>query len=162
MQPRRLRLKVDLYLGAEASYELVERTTFGRADVRGGEDADADPATLELRERFFEDAEAVPADEGAEQIDRVSGGEFAAELGAENGLVLRVGEKGRVGQGSRGAGEWGGVKAGRSQREKLLTHPRHGRVSCVEVIEEVVDDRYSICGFGVGEARPHDLVDTPR
>jgi len=95
-----LRLVADLHLGAEPSDELVKGTALGCADVRGGEDANADPVTLELGERLFEDAEFVPADEGAEEVDRVSGGEFAAELGAEDRLVLGVG-CGRTRRGGR-------------------------------------------------------------
>ncbi len=86
------------------------------------------PRTLEFRERLFEDADAMPPDEGAQQVDRVRGGEFAAELRAEDRFILGVGEKGGVGEWRRRAGERGGAEVVRSQREELLTIPGDGRL----------------------------------
>ena len=61
----------------------------------------------------------MPLDEGAEQVDAVGGGDLGLELGAEGGLVLRVGQQRGVGE--RHGGPRDAVDAGRDgDREELL------------------------------------------
>ncbi len=82
----------DLHLGAKIGQE-VDRAALGRADVGGGEDAQG-PVLLEVAlEGGFEQAEAVPLDERAQEVDAVGRRDLALEDGAEAGLAASVHEQ---------------------------------------------------------------------
>jgi hypothetical protein len=83
----------DLHLGPEGS-ERIQRASFRRAHVCGGQDAQARGTTLEEgAESILDHAEAAPLQEGTEKIDRVCGRELAHDLGAESQIVATVDEE---------------------------------------------------------------------
>ena len=70
VQPRRSRLVGDLDVGAQL-HEAVEGPLVGGAHVGRRDDAQPTAALAQLEERLLEHAEALPLDEGAEQVDVV-------------------------------------------------------------------------------------------
>jgi hypothetical protein len=105
----------DLDLGAHLG-ERIEGATLGGADVGGGEDTQASGvAGEELAERLFDQAEAVPLEERAEEVNAIGRGELAADLWAHARVVGAVGEKLTDGEGDgRALGGLGGGE--RAQR----------------------------------------------
>jgi len=65
MQPRSLRVVLDLDLGAELVDQAVQRFALSRAHVRGGHDAKGFASFAESRELGVQDAQAMPLHEGA-------------------------------------------------------------------------------------------------
>ena len=59
-----------------------------------------DATLLQSAKLGFEHADAVPLDEGTQQVDLVGRVELCAQFGAEGRLIRRIGQKGRIGQGS--------------------------------------------------------------
>jgi hypothetical protein len=88
------------HLGAQLD-QLVHRPFLGRAHVGGGDDAQSAAALDEVGEGLAQLAHAGPDHEGAEQIDRVGGGDLATQLGADVGLALGVDQQVALGEGRR-------------------------------------------------------------
>ena len=98
MEARGLRVVRHLHLRAER-HEPVERLALGGAGVDGGDDAQGPPGAAVRAELVFEHAEAVPADEGAEQVDGVGGWNLVRQRVSERRLAAGVDEE--VGGGER-------------------------------------------------------------
>jgi len=84
----------------------------GGADVGGGDDAQGAAAVEVGAQRAFEDPEAVPLDEGAEQVDAIGGGDLGLEDLAEAGLAAGVDEE-IAGSGDGGRWQLLGAKSRR-------------------------------------------------
>lgn len=97
VQPRGPGLVGDLHLGAEFD-ELVDGALVGGADVRGGDDTEATTAPSHVRDPLLQDAESLPFDEGAEQIDAVSRLQFSIDLVTDAGLAATVDQQSAGGQ----------------------------------------------------------------
>lgn len=80
-------------MGAQVGQE-VDGAALGGADVGGGDDAQGAAAVEMGAQRAFEDPEAVPFDEGAEQVDAIGGGDLGLEDLAEAGLAAGIGRSG--------------------------------------------------------------------
>src|SRR5437879_6084538 len=94
---------LDLDVGAELADETVERSPFGGAHVRGGDDAEGCVALAEFAQLSLEQAQAVPLHERTEEIYFVGAAQLRLDLGAEARLAVGVGEKGCLAQRSRWA-----------------------------------------------------------
>jgi hypothetical protein len=71
----------------------IDGAALGGADVGGSDEAQG-PAAVEVgAQRTFEDSEAVPLDEGAEQIDAIGRGNLGLEDLAEAGLAAGIDEE---------------------------------------------------------------------
>ncbi len=101
MQSGRPGLVGDLHLGAQLD-QAVERALVGRAHVRGGDDAQPATALAQLGELLLDHPQALPLDEGAQQVDGVRGGQLAGDLEADARLTATVDEECAGGQRDRG------------------------------------------------------------
>ena len=68
----------------------VDGFAFGRADVRGRNDTQLATRAQVCVERFFECSQAVPFDEGAKEVDAVSGPDLAVDGLTYGRLAARV------------------------------------------------------------------------
>jgi len=77
----------DLHVGPQVGQE-VDGAALGGADVGGSDDAQGAAAVKVGAQRAFEDPEAVPLDEGAEQVDAIGGGDLGLKDLAEARLAV--------------------------------------------------------------------------
>ncbi|RAS36210.1 hypothetical protein BCL80_101163 [Streptomyces avidinii] len=97
------KLIVDLDLGTEVPDKTVQRSAFRGTDVRGCQDSDRNTASMCRGERLFENAETVPFDEGAQEVNAVGRSQLGAKLEAKTRVLRRVGDERRIGQWCRWA-----------------------------------------------------------
>ena len=98
VEARGLGVVGDLDLRADLD-QPVDRLALGGAGEDGGDDAELPSACAVGLELLFEEPQAVPADEGAEQVDRVRGRDLSRQRMGERGLAAGVDEE--VGGGER-------------------------------------------------------------
>ncbi len=108
------RLVGDLDLGAQLG-EPIEGPLVGGAHVGGRDDADPAASGDQLGDRGLDDAQAVPLDERAEQVDLVGRGHLVADLVADPRLVPAVDQERAGGERCRGADreDWQRRRGGR-------------------------------------------------
>jgi hypothetical protein len=94
VQAGRAGLVADPDLRAVAAHQLVDGALLGRLHVGRGDDAERDAAVAQRRQLVGQHADAVPADERAQQVDAVGRPQLGPQLGAERRLLGRVGEQG--------------------------------------------------------------------
>jgi hypothetical protein len=90
MQPRRLRLITDPHVSSETLSEPIDGGALGRTHVRRGQHTKRNPAGTQVGKRVIQHAQAMPTDEGTQQIDPISAGEFGAQLSRQRWLILGV------------------------------------------------------------------------
>jgi hypothetical protein len=73
--------------------EAIDRFAFGRTDIRRGDDAQFAAASEIRVERFFEQTQAVPLDECAEEVDPIGRGDLALDRVSDRRLAARVDEE---------------------------------------------------------------------
>ncbi|ORW96066.1 hypothetical protein AWC28_11090 [Mycolicibacter terrae] len=101
-------------LGAELVDQGVQGACVGGTEVGGGDDAQRNTALAQLGELFFQQPQALPFDESAQQIHSVGAGQFSAQLGGQGRLVAGIGHQGGVGK--RRGWPWG---FGGAQRRRV-------------------------------------------
>ena len=92
MEAGRLSVVRHLDLCAEGD-KPIQWLAFGGARVHGGDDAQRPARSAVRAEGVSEHPQAVPADEGAEQVDAVRGGNLVRECVREGGFAASVDEQ---------------------------------------------------------------------
>ena len=92
VQPRRPRVVRDFDLGADRR-EPVERAALRGPGVHGGDDAERPARVAVCLERGTNDAETVPANEGAQQVDAVGRMNLPLDRHADRRLTAGVDEQ---------------------------------------------------------------------
>ncbi len=102
VQAGRAGLVADPDLGAVAAHQLVHGALLGRLHVGRGDHAERDAAGAQRVQLVGQHADAVPADERAQQVDAVGRAQLGPQLGTERRFLGRVGEqRGRRQRGRR-------------------------------------------------------------
>lgn len=152
VQARGLSVVTNLHLCPETAHELVERPALGGAAVGGGDDAHRHTALAQLGQRLLQYPDAVPADEGAQQVHSLSAAHLRPQLGAEVRLPAAVGEQCDVGQrGHRALARPRGVDAGTAQRDQLLDVDHLLLRATLGEVEQLVDVVAPLIGPEAGE-----------
>ena len=92
VKARALGVVLHLDLSAEVGHKPIQRFALGAADVGSRHDPDRDASCTCCCELPFDQAQSMPHDERAEQVDRVSRADLSAKLGSETRFATCVGE----------------------------------------------------------------------
>ena len=101
VESRSLRVVLDLDLGPEVPHEPIQGGPLGGSHVGRRDQAEGDATLARCLESVLEEAQAVPLDEGHDDVDPVGTRQLGSNLVADSWLTGRVGEE-------RGIREWRG------------------------------------------------------
>ena len=149
MQARGLRVVAHLHLRAEG-HQPVQRLALGGPGVDGGDDAQGLARAAVRRERLHQHAQAVPADEGAEQVDAVGGGDFVRQSMCQGRLAAGVDEEVR-----------GGERDQRAREVAVLRRVARDRAHCMQLLGREGDGVAGVDGVlhvGVAAEERDDAV----
>ena len=156
---------LDLDLRAELTNEPVKCCTLCSAHVRRGDDAERGTALTEPAQLRLQQTDPVPLHESAQQIDFVGGVQLRAQLRAQVGLVMRVGEKRSLAK--RSTRPHPLVRPGSHFGGSIEAHQLRGRrddcaIRPFEVPDQVVSDREATLGIlGRAENLKHQGLKVP-
>ena len=93
MEPSSLCVVLDLDLGTEVPHEPIQGGPLGGSHVGRRDQAEGDATLARCLEPVLEEAQAVPLDEGHDDVDPVGTRQLGSNLVADSWLTGRVGEE---------------------------------------------------------------------